>query len=193
MEWLVVAASDVRAIRRSQGGADFRHRALGSVPPCIRVNTVSPGSILVEAMAGRVTASPEHQPIIEPALWDAVRGKLAANSVERGTGERVRRPGLLAGLLYDGGGHRMTPPTRSSRTNLIVQRGGQGGQCGTARPTSAAAGFFTQTRSRFFKSGARAKRLKNPFNLSSLRGGDQRRQGHLAMKNPISGHFCGVR
>ena len=32
-------------------------------------------------------------------------------------------------------------------------------------------------------SHARARRLKNPFNLNLLRGGDQRRQGHLAERN----------
>jgi len=35
----------------------------------------------------------------------------------------------------------------------------------------------------FFKSHARARRLKTPFNLNLLRGGDQRRQGQLAERN----------
>jgi len=35
----------------------------------------------------------------------------------------------------------------------------------------------------FFYSQARARRLKNPFNLNLLRGDDQRRQGHLAERN----------
>ena len=51
----------------------------------------------------------EHEPIIDEKLWDAVQTKLAANAVERATGEKRLSPSLLAGLLYDGEGHRMTP------------------------------------------------------------------------------------
>jgi site-specific DNA recombinase len=49
----------------------------------------------------------EHQPIIDEALWDEVQSELAANAVERT--KRARTPSLLAGLLFDGEGHRMTP------------------------------------------------------------------------------------
>jgi hypothetical protein len=51
----------------------------------------------------------EHEPIIDEKLWDEVQAKLAANAVERSTGESVASPSLLAGLLYDGQGHRMSP------------------------------------------------------------------------------------
>ena len=51
----------------------------------------------------------EHEPIIDEALWQAVQTKLAGNAVERSTGERMADPSLLAGLLYDGQGHRMSP------------------------------------------------------------------------------------
>jgi site-specific DNA recombinase len=51
----------------------------------------------------------EHEPIIDEQLWEEVQAKLAANAVERATGERMLSPSLLAGLLYDGQGHRMTP------------------------------------------------------------------------------------
>jgi site-specific DNA recombinase len=51
----------------------------------------------------------EHEPIIEEPLWEEVQAKLAANAIERATGESVRSPSLLAGLLYDGEGHRMSP------------------------------------------------------------------------------------
>jgi DNA invertase Pin-like site-specific DNA recombinase len=53
----------------------------------------------------------EHEPIIDEPLWEEVQAKLAANAVERTTGERTLSPSLLAGLLYDGQGHRMTPRT----------------------------------------------------------------------------------
>src|SRR3982074_2733306 len=51
----------------------------------------------------------EHEAIIDPTLWDAVQARLAENAVERGTGVRVKNPSLLAGLLFDSEGHRMTP------------------------------------------------------------------------------------
>src|SRR5215212_1693480 len=51
----------------------------------------------------------EHQAIIEPELWDAVQSRLVANAVERSTGERAKNPSLLAGLLFDADGNRMTP------------------------------------------------------------------------------------
>src|SRR4051812_9872588 len=51
----------------------------------------------------------EHDPIIEETLWQEVQAKMAINAVERSTGEKTANPSLLAGLLYDGEGHRMTP------------------------------------------------------------------------------------
>jgi site-specific DNA recombinase len=51
----------------------------------------------------------EHEAIIDPALWDTVQARLADNAVERGTGIRVKNPSLLAGLLFDSDGRRMTP------------------------------------------------------------------------------------
>jgi len=50
-----------------------------------------------------------HVPIIDQELWDEVQAKLAANAVERRSGRRVKHPSLLAGLLFDSEGHRMTP------------------------------------------------------------------------------------
>src|SRR5713226_6403467 len=51
----------------------------------------------------------EHDAIIDPQLWEAVQEKLAANAVERSSGGRAKNPSLLAGLLFDGEGNRMTP------------------------------------------------------------------------------------
>ncbi len=51
----------------------------------------------------------EHMPIIDQELWDEVQAKLAANAVERATGEKMKSASLLAGLLYDSEGQRMTP------------------------------------------------------------------------------------
>jgi site-specific DNA recombinase len=51
----------------------------------------------------------EHTPIIDQLLWDAVQAQLAANTAERNSGTRTRQLSLLAGMLFDGNGNRMTP------------------------------------------------------------------------------------
>ena len=53
---------------------------------------------------------------------------------------------------------------------------------------SIARDFLSLARAR-----TRAMRLKNPFNLNLLRGGDQRRQGRLAERNSDFWSFLGVR
>src|SRR5262249_9302719 len=47
--------------------------------------------------------------IIDPRLWDAVQAQLASKTAERNSGTRTRHPSLLAGMLFDGDGNRMTP------------------------------------------------------------------------------------
>ena len=51
----------------------------------------------------------EHMPIIDQPLWNAVQAQLAANNAERNSGTHTRQPSLLAGMLFDGDGNRMTP------------------------------------------------------------------------------------
>jgi site-specific DNA recombinase len=51
----------------------------------------------------------EHPAIIEPPLWDAVQGQLRSNTAERNSAICTRPPSLLAGILFDGDGNRMTP------------------------------------------------------------------------------------
>src|SRR5436853_441340 len=51
----------------------------------------------------------EHTPIIDQPLWDAVQAQLARNAAERNSCARHPQPSLLAGLLFDGDGNRMTP------------------------------------------------------------------------------------
>src|SRR5690349_10180541 len=51
----------------------------------------------------------EHPPIIDPLLWDAVQGQLGSNTAARNSAIRTRPPSLLAGILFDGDGNRMTP------------------------------------------------------------------------------------
>src|SRR5439155_14422899 len=51
----------------------------------------------------------EHTPIVDRATWETVQARLAANATERRSGVRAKNFSLLAGLLIDGDGHRMTP------------------------------------------------------------------------------------
>src|SRR5262245_53122859 len=51
----------------------------------------------------------EHTPIVDQPLWDTVQAQLAGNAAERNASPRHRQPSLLAGLLFDGDGNRMTP------------------------------------------------------------------------------------
>ncbi len=50
-----------------------------------------------------------HAAIIEPGLWEPVQQRLAANRVARQHGAHAREPSLLAGLIVDHHGERMTP------------------------------------------------------------------------------------
>jgi site-specific DNA recombinase len=51
----------------------------------------------------------EHTPIIDQPLWDAVQAQLAGNTAQRIDGGKTRQPSLLAGMLFDRDGNRMTP------------------------------------------------------------------------------------
>jgi len=51
----------------------------------------------------------DHAPIIDQPLWDAAQSRLAGNTAERSSGTRSRQPSLLAGILFDPDGNRMTP------------------------------------------------------------------------------------
>ena len=51
----------------------------------------------------------DHEAIVEQDLWETVQARLAANAASRRSGKSSKEPSLLAGILYDGAGHRMTP------------------------------------------------------------------------------------
>jgi len=50
-----------------------------------------------------------HDPIIDEALWNEVQTALAENRVEHVTRSKAVDPSLLAGLVYDDSGERMSP------------------------------------------------------------------------------------
>jgi DNA invertase Pin-like site-specific DNA recombinase len=51
----------------------------------------------------------EHEPIIDDAVFAAVRGQLQGRRVTRANGARAAEPSLLGGLLVDAQGERMSP------------------------------------------------------------------------------------
>lgn len=75
------------------------------------------------------TAHPgEHDAIIEQALWDAVEQTIEANRVERKAGRNIRHPSLLAGIIFDGHGRRMSPShavKQGMRYRYYITRGSE--------------------------------------------------------------------
>ena len=62
---------------------------------------------------GRIVHKDKHYPgahaaIVDEALWDEVQRQLAANRIACASGTHAAEPSLLAGLIYDDGGQRMT-------------------------------------------------------------------------------------
>src|ERR1700704_7189908 len=62
------------------------------------------------------TAYPgQHTAILDPELWQIVQDKLAANRQERLLAVGAEAPSLLAGLIVDADGNRMTPSHATKR------------------------------------------------------------------------------
>ena len=51
----------------------------------------------------------EHPAIVDKVLWDQVQAILTENRVDRATGSDTKQPSLLAGLIFDEFGERLTP------------------------------------------------------------------------------------
>jgi hypothetical protein len=51
----------------------------------------------------------EHNAIVDEVLWDRVQAVLAENRVARAIGADAKYPSLLAGLVFDDSGERLTP------------------------------------------------------------------------------------
>lgn len=92
---------------RAAGGVSFSRGALYQI---LR-NRLYRGEI---AHRGEVHKG-NHQPIVDEELWDAVQARLAGQSQRaRGSTSHQTSGALLAGILFDGDGNRMTP-TYSSK------------------------------------------------------------------------------
>ncbi|MEQ8249416.1 MAG: recombinase family protein [Alphaproteobacteria bacterium] len=51
----------------------------------------------------------QHTAIVDQALWGEVQAMLAANRIDRRRGSNAKEPSLLAGILFDEHGRRLTP------------------------------------------------------------------------------------
>ena len=51
----------------------------------------------------------EHDAIVDDALWQAVQARLTTNRIDRQVGRNAKEVSLLAGLIFDGLGDRLTP------------------------------------------------------------------------------------
>jgi len=86
---------------KRKGGGSFQRGHINKV----LTNPVYVGEIL--HMGTRHPAA--HEPIIDRATWEAVQAQLKQNAVTRRNGEMAKAPSLLAGLLFDEAGDRLSP------------------------------------------------------------------------------------
>jgi hypothetical protein len=97
----IVSKRRVSAAGKKSGGALYSRGALYS----ILANRLYRGEV---AHRGSVYAG-EHPALIDRALWERVQEQLSRNRTAKRTGERSTDPSLLASLLYDDQGNRLTP------------------------------------------------------------------------------------
>src|SRR5262249_28434290 len=105
------------ALGRISGGTPFARGALY----LILQNRVYRGEIV----HNKQCYPGEHEPIIDQPLWEAVQTQVASNSAQRNDDGNTRQPSLLAGMLFDGDGNRMTPSyavKRGTRYRYYVSR-----------------------------------------------------------------------
>jgi DNA invertase Pin-like site-specific DNA recombinase len=97
----IVSKSSVDRFGKSRGGKPLARGALY----LMLQNRIYRGEI-----AHKDKAYPGlHEAIVDEALWDMVQAALAENRVERVTRSAATNPSLLAGLVYDASGERMSP------------------------------------------------------------------------------------
>jgi DNA invertase Pin-like site-specific DNA recombinase len=86
-----------------------------------------------------------HDAIIDEALWDEVQAALSDNRVERLTQSKAAAPSLLAGLVYDGSGERMSPTHANKKgtryryyvSQSLIKRGRPKADAGACRVPAA--------------------------------------------------------
>jgi DNA invertase Pin-like site-specific DNA recombinase len=91
----------INAAGKDYGGADFSRGAL--------YNLLQNRLYLGETVHRGQSHPGEHHAIVPKELWDRVKALLEANTLAKHNGAKARDPSLLAGLLYDNHGNRLTP------------------------------------------------------------------------------------
>ncbi len=79
----------------------------------------------------------EHEAILDAALWDAVQVRLAQNRIAETDKTRAQSPSLLAGLLFDVQGRRLTPTHAVKNGRRYRYYVSQDLQTGAANQTNA--------------------------------------------------------
>jgi hypothetical protein len=117
--WLYTQFSSVRALKEkldregivSKSRTDRHGRQIGGKPLArgalylMLQNRIYRGEIMHKDKS----YPGQHAPIINEPLWSKVQETLSSNRVERQSGATASHPSLLAGLIYDHTGERMTP------------------------------------------------------------------------------------
>src|SRR6516225_11697770 len=113
----VITRAWTSASGRRIGGKPFSRDALY----LILQNRIYLGEIVHKGQSHRG----EHPPIIDQTLWEAVQAQLAGHTTQRNPGTRTQQPSLLAGMLFDRDGNRMTPThavKKGTRYHYYVSR-----------------------------------------------------------------------
>ena len=97
----IVSKVRVDRVGRTSGGNSFARGALY----LMLQNRIYRGEIVHKGKS----YPGEHEAIVDPPLWEAVQEMLAANRLDHRMGVAAANPSLLAGVIFDDAGERMTP------------------------------------------------------------------------------------
>jgi hypothetical protein len=106
----VKAAIDELGLRTKARASGAPHRVHDGLPFRLgHLYTILRNPIYVGQVHHKGQTYPgDHQGIVGQQLWDQAQQQLALNAVKHRSGTSSREPSLLAGLIYDHGGKRMT-------------------------------------------------------------------------------------
>ena len=118
----IVSKRRVNSAGRATGGGPYRRSALYAL--------LANRLYLGETVHKGVAHPGEHDAIVDQALWDEVQRLLASNSVTRRHQGNADDPSLLAGMMHDSHGRKMSPhhagkPDRRYRYYVSGPNGGR--------------------------------------------------------------------
>ena len=118
----IVSKRRVNSAGRATGGAPYRRSALYAL--------LANRLYLGETVHKGVAHPGEHEAVVDQALWDEVQRLLASNRVTRRHQGNADDPSLLAGMMHDSQGRKMSPhhagkPDRRYRYHVSGPNGGR--------------------------------------------------------------------